>query len=151
MGSISLHEKPRDYPGVQLLDQCRMDSYPCFSQGHVGFDFDGFMKFHLCASSFCRSRHVCAKCESCFKIVILVEFLIPTYSYGCYGPGFTGILNSRPTVLSGSLGIIFGVLLNFLSPLTYMVADHLGSCVGAEGTSFSESKAFSNDHPILDP
>ena len=81
-------------------------------------------------------------CESRSKSMILVEFLIPTYSYGCYGPGFTGILNSRPTVLSGSLGRIFGILLNFLSPLTYMVADHLGSCVGAEGTSFSVSKAF---------
>ena len=83
MGSISLHEKPRDLPGVQLLDQCGMDSYPWFSQSLVGFDFDGFMKFHFCASSFCRSRHVCAKCESCFKIVILVGFLIPTWSLVC--------------------------------------------------------------------
>ena len=83
MGSISLHEKPRDLPGVQLLDQCGMDSYPWFSQSHVGFDFDGSVKFHLCASSFCRSRLVCAKCESCFKIVILVGFLIPTWSLVC--------------------------------------------------------------------
>ena len=41
-------------------------------------------------------------CESRFKSMILVEFLIPAFSFGCYGPGLTGVLNSRPTVSSGS-------------------------------------------------
>ena len=49
-------------------------------------------------------------CESRYKSMILVEFLIPAYSYGCYGPGLTGILNSRPAVFQRVIGEKFSVL-----------------------------------------
>ena len=43
-------------------------------------------------------------CESRFKSMILVEFLIPAFSFGCYGPGLTGVLNSRPAVFQRVIG-----------------------------------------------
>ena len=50
-------------------------------------------------------------CESRFKSMILVEFLIPVYLYACYGPGPTGVLNSRPAVFQRVIGEKFSVLL----------------------------------------
>ena len=49
-------------------------------------------------------------CESRFKSMILVEFLIPAFSFGCYGPGRTGVLNSRPAVFQRVIGEKFSVL-----------------------------------------
>ena len=68
-----------------------------FSKSY-GLDFDGCVESHFYVSLLCYSRLSYAKCESCCKSVILVEFLIPASSHVCCGSYLFGMLNSRPAV-----------------------------------------------------
>ena len=101
LDSLILQKKTLEYPSAQLLGWCRRASFPYFlkfSQSSDCFDFVGTAKSHPGASSLCRPRHLCAKCESCLKSVILVELLIPAWLHGRRKSKPLGFLNSLPAV-----------------------------------------------------
>ena len=121
-GSDILRGTPSVLQGIQHLDRCRVDllyfpsklSTPVVLIRLVSWGNSPLL-------TLLTARDVRAQnCESRFKSMILVEFLIPAFSFGCYGPGLTGVLNSRPAVFQRVIGEKFSVLFSiFFLPLIH--------------------------------
>ena len=98
-----------------------------------------------------RSRHLGAKCEHASKACYQWNYWFQRVHIVVAFPT-RGDFGTRVLLLlaAGTIGENF-FSFNFSFPFEYSGFAFDESWVGAEGTSFSESKAFSNDHQILDP
>ena len=124
------------------------DVAPPFLRAILVFDFDGWMETHTLCSSLGRPCNTCAKRESWAKSVILVKLLIQGDHIFDSCLNFSGFW----TCILLSCSRYHREQSSWFS-FPYIPGEQAYVCsgVGAEGTSFSESKAFSNDHQILDP
>ena len=140
--------------GVQHLDLCR--TFACTSTF--------FWPCSTCLDRNCAShpRPLYAKCESRLRNVTHVEFLTPARSHACVGFssccwGFTRFPPPDAGLLGFSVVDFLVIFFLFLCLFSHHIFPLYPSFwydrwrVGAEGTLFFKSKAFSYDHLILDP